>query len=328
MPYLSDLKAPLKTIDSSQSAFLITGSHRIRLELLEQQFLPTIGIDRTNSSLFFGDSLDEKGLSQILDELNTNDLFTPRRLIRIINGHNLKTGVVDTLLKSTLPEQPANVLLIHAHQLKSNSRLRKRFAENKALIELPELKENILSQWVTKHAESLGMPVTNEAAQLVVDIADGSPDTIDQTLQQLKLYCELDKAPTKADVLALFRHHPDPNEFQLLEQLLTCPPHEVDQSFEELISSGKNVFSLLNLMGKSASRLLLIRELLKQGTPEAKIPSVVGAPPWLVKKEMQLLRKTNFLQLRSFHKRLITADAQLKGKSLGTQAIFSQLVRG
>jgi len=328
MPYLSDIKVLLQNIDANQPAYLLIASHPIRIELLERELLSFLSLTQENASHFFGDSIDDKGILGLCEELRSNDLFTPQRLIRLTNAHKLKTSALDIFLKSEVPVPPSNILLLHASQLKSNSRLRKHFAKKNALIELPEMKEAMLGQWAIEHAKSIGMKIGKDVAQLAVSISEESPDGIHQILHQLQLYCEQGKAPTVSDLSELFHYHPDPNEFQLLEKVLTKPPQEAEDNLRDLLDAGKNAFSLLNLMGKSASRLLLIRALINKGIQQSKIASIIGAPPWLVKKEIQLLQRANMSRLRAFHKALITADAQLKGKSLGMEAVFSQLLRG
>ena len=170
------------------------------------------------------------------------------------------------------------------------------------------------------------MPIGRDVAELVASISEDNIDVAHQVLEHLKLFCEEGAKPTTKDVLRLFHYHPDPNEFQLLEKIFTKSPAEAERMVFELFEKGKNAFLLLNLLGKSISRLVHMQSLMKTGTAKGELAQALGISPWLVDKEAKLLKRIPPPRLKRALKAIITADSQLKSKSLGTELVFSQLI--
>ncbi|MCB0330345.1 MAG: hypothetical protein KDD70_11785 [Bdellovibrionales bacterium] len=326
MPYLSNLDKALKQIDRNQPAYLLVSQDRIRIEHLERRLLESLGFDSPQKSLFFGESLKPSDVSTVVDEVYSTGLFAEKQVIRLLNADEMKAGTLDAFLQAKLDHPSSNALLLHAAQLKANSRLRKYFKERKALLELKPIPEKELSAWTIAHGAALGVDIHGKVAALLVEIAEQSADQVDQLIRHIKLYCDPDRPPKTEDVLALFNHHPDPNEFKLLEQILTAPPHHAEKSIYELLDNGKNAFLILNLLGKSAARLLLIRSLLEKGLSEREVTQRIGGSPWILEKDLRLVKRVRPQKLLAFHEAVVTADSRLKGKSLGADIVFSQLI--
>ncbi|MCI5065775.1 hypothetical protein MRY87_08635 [bacterium] len=326
MPYQSNIEKAFQEFDQSQPAILLVASDRVRLEYLDRRVVEEIGGEGQASSLFFGDSMTVKEVDSIITELFSPALFASQEIIRILRADEMKSAVLDAFLKAPLEGPASQRIILHATQLKANSRLRKHFHKRKALLELKPIPKKGYPAWTMSHAAALGVKIPGTVAQQLVEIGEESADRIHQCIEHLKLYCEEGASPTTKDIAALFHHHPDPNEFFLLEQILTRPSHEAERAIHELLSNGKNAFLLLNLLGRSTARLLRIASLLEQKRSRAEVIEAIGGSSWIFDKDMKLLKKTGVSKLLRLHQAIISADSRLKGRSLGDENIFSHLV--
>lgn len=315
----------LDKITDTTNSILIICPDQVRLQETRDLIIKKLKLSTSDRRLYYGDELKVDDIRKIKSDLYSTSLFEPKQIIEIKRVEALKPNIIDAILDTKLAQDHSNFLLLTASNLKSNSRLKNYFKKINGLIDIPALKNAELTSWTIKKGKDYQIQFNASEASLIAQIAEDSPDKIDQMLKQLSLYSE-DPKLKKEDILELFFAHPEPNEFLLIEQALNNTL-AAEKTLNELLLQGKNSFLLLNLIGKTLSKLLQINLLKDLGHSSHAIQSQLGLPPWLFSKQSKLAANFSIEKLKELIGTVITVDSRLKNKSLGEELILTELIR-
>ena len=276
---------------SSLRALLILCPDRVRLQDALTKSLQELGFCDAETVSFHASEFSNKDFTRLEHLLHSPSLFAEKQVFVIHQVQDLKVNLVDALLECPFETLANTLVVLTASSLKANSRLKKFFSKNHYLIEKQPLSAKDFPQWLIDQAKSLDVSLSKKVATTIMEIADCNPDEADRMVRHLCIYCD-GKSPTTNDVFTVFHHHPDPNEFELLDQALSSPTEvESLRTLQDLLHSGKNPFLLLNLLGKTLSRLLSIRTLLEKKTPTSEIQEVLGISSWILSKQLPLAKQ-------------------------------------
>lgn len=318
----------LKALKPPPRALLILSEDTVRADRLETMLLEAWfekGVSSAERIKLDARDFDNRLLPAIENFSVEQSLFSPTRLATVFNIDLLKAEQLKTLQAVLLKLPENNHVILRGKPLPKRSMFLKHLQSQDLVLELPEYKGQELRRWVEKEFRQLGLTCESGVAAELCDLSEGSLDQLVRMIDQISLYCD-DRSPTLADLGRLFASATDPNEFGVLDAAYSGDVPGSEILLEELFRSGENPFLLLGVFGKSNLRYLAIRSHLNSGNDAGRIRDHLGLSPWLLNKDLPVVKKLKGPQLLDTLQSVVETDLRLKGKAIGPQESITLLL--
>jgi DNA polymerase III delta subunit len=313
---------------------LLLGADRLRREEFCKTLFKQWGADiesRDSVKQVAAKSLPNKQDS-LRDTFCSISLFSSNSLFLVRDAETL-TAAVTKILAGVLDALPAGVgVVLVAEKLPGNSALKRNAAKKGWLVELSELETSDISKWAIKTMQRRGIAdVHPRAMTTLVEISNGSIDSLNSSIEHLALYLNASKESpyttqiTNEDILKVFIEHPDPDQFKLIDTVLAGNPAQIECQIRSLAAAGKSEFLLLGLISRAVSQYLLVHNLKGQGKPEAQIRSQLKLPAGIASKVIRSALKVSPEKLRETKQLIVRTDSLFKNKSLGGEVLLDNL---
>ena len=312
-------------------ALLILASDEIRKDRIEKLLLnaflkPASGELSMARSVVDGRELDAHAIRRLKEDLSSISLFSPRRFFILRHAQELSTEVQKLLVDLLEKGSQDNRLIIEGTALPSTSPLKKHFVRLDLLIELEDMEEQELARWTEKELKAASFnKVPPDVVPLLIDIAEGAPDRIVKSIEQLSLYTGSDQL-SRDDIQSVFVQHTAPGEFDFIDALSLGRPARAETLLHGLLASGKNPFMLMSLISRTFSNYLAIKACLADGLSGNEVRQKLNIQPWVFNKHINAVRPYSVDKLKRIMEDILKADSKLKNRSLGVEAIFSELI--
>ncbi len=304
------------------SVILILCEDRVRRERALRKLLP---VKDSTSTIYYGSEILKDDITKIKDELLSPGLFSSSDNVVIREFDRIRATTLEHLtpLFSLVPAH--SVMLLEGTKLPSNNKTKKLLENDHYLLELPQLKDAALHKWIAAELKLQGIDDFSESTISALEtIGEGSPDRISSLAEHLSLYLDGEPA-TQENVFELFKAHPDTKEYALIDALTAGKPDKYEVLLKQLLNDGKNPFLLLNVLARSFSQMIVIKEHLKAGKTAAEIQRGAGIKPWLFNKYANQLKGYPSSRLEKARRVIFHTDSRLKNKSLGPECLLSEL---
>lgn len=186
--------------------------------------------------------------------------------------------------------------------------------------------------WVVQRGEKKGLPLSADAARLMINIVGNDLTDLDHELEKLSLY--LSGAPITEELIKEhIRGHKHFSVFRMTEALSRkelLPALEIlDQQLQAAPREHVRLFALIIMQFR---RLLIIHSMLSQFYKEAEILAKISLPPFLGKLVLGQARNFSSLEMQNIYAELAKLDLRVKFKSslapLLLQDLFQRICNG
>ena len=169
--------------------------------------------------------------------------------------------------------------------------------------------------WVVQRGEKKGLPLSADAARLMINIVGNDLTDLDHELEKLSLY--LSGAPITEELIKEhIRGHKHFSVFRMTEALSRkelLPALEIlDQQLQAAPREHVRLFALIIMQFR---RLLIIHSMLSQFYKEAEILAKISLPPFLGKQVLGQARNFSSLEMQNIYAELAKLDLRVKFKS-------------
>lgn len=292
---------------------------RVRETIFQSVKSPQI-IKTDCSNFSFNDWIDLEA------EINALSLFSNNRIFILTNANKLDSKTNKRLTETIEKIPPATHLVAIADSFPKNNDLRKYATQKCTFIELSPLKNVELRNW-TKH-EFARQGLTKVSANViehVVHLGEESPDKIASLIDQCSLFVT-GHSFTEREFHKLFGDKIDLKDFALIDAIQSGNLAQSELLAAQLVRQGRSPFILLSMIARSYNQIAKLHSLKIANTPEADCLSMLGLPEWLFKKVSKVSVKFSPRTIQKCLSAISSADLRLKDKSLGDEAILSQLI--
>lgn len=319
------------------AAMLILAKDEIRKSRIEKLLIDTFlktSSSKANSananalglSKLDARDLDSSAIKRLKDDVFAMSLFSPKRFFLIHHVDELKAEEQKLFLSIIEKNKTDNKLIFAGSSLASNSSFKKFFINQDCLIELPEMEGPELRRWTEKELKTAGFAKYSEQViELIISIAEESPDRIACVVEHLSLYADSDQAKVE-DIHKVFVQHVAPGEFDFIDALALGHKAKAEVLLRNLLASGKNPFMLMSLISRTFATYLSIKALMAEGLNNNEIRQKLNIPPWAFNRQISACKNWSIDRLKRFLEGVLRADSKLKNYSLGAEAIFSELI--
>ncbi|MBI4232853.1 MAG: DNA polymerase III subunit delta [Chloroflexi bacterium] len=178
--------------------------------------------------------------------------------------------------------------------------------------EFPFLPRGELVQWVRERARGKHLELAPQATQLLVDMIGPDLWSMNNTLDQLALFCT-GRVAGRQDVEALASHVREASIFEAVDAALAGDVGQATQLLHRLLDGGAGSGYLIAMLGRQVRLLLLAQELLQQRLPDEEVGHRLGIRAGFpLRKTLGQARGISYARLVGMHARLLDADVAIK----------------
>jgi DNA polymerase III delta subunit len=265
-------------------------------------------------------------IDQLANTLFSSGLFCEARLVILSEIATFKKHTKNALLQLLQRDISPHTLLLLSTPLSRSDPVETFLKKNDTLVSFQILTPPEMRQWAQKELTRQGLLDTEEQAiNALLALSEGDLDKLLQYIEQISLYLEPNAHLTKSVVEKLFGSHSSFREFELLEALSTRNEVRYLQLVRHLLHEGKSPLMLLGILSKALRTYHHIIAAHRTQMSESAIQETLNLKPWLFQKYSHAAKAFHYAQLQRAHLYLMQADALMKNRSAGPEAILMNL---
>lgn len=244
--------------------------------------------------------------------LGNPPFFGANRLV-ILRGLDEMKANLETTFLNLLPNTADGVyIVLTARHLDRRKKFIKELLPMVETSDCPILKVYEARKWVDQEAKKLGLNLSPEQRNLLLEVKGVSLMSIHNELIKLRTFLSGEKAMVSMEEWSsLLGEASATNIFAMLDGMFEGKSGSALQQLTRLLDAGEPEFRILALLGGEVRRLLMAWDLLQQGRG-ATLQKELGCHPYVAEKLRKRVKTVTYHQLRQAHRRLIEADYRMK----------------
>src|SRR5262245_30780224 len=263
---------------------------------------------------------DKAAWAQVIDDLNTLPMLSPRRLVAVESADPFVSENrerLEALFKERLQAEPTGTLLLDVGTWASNTKLAKA-APDAWVVECRTPASHALPQWCVRWCkERHGKALSADAARHLVDLVGAEMGLLDSEMQKLAVYVGDAARIDKRDVDTLVGASRGENTWQIFELIGAGKGGEALAFLQRLFSQGEDPMKLLGAFSSKLRQLARAARLQAQGVPllSAMAQADIKTFPAARQAAEQQLRHLGRRRLDRLYDMLLETDQGMKGGS-------------
>lgn len=312
---------------------LVEGSTMITLLVSESGFLLEQAYQRLKRDFFKGekqlgvDLFEGKELRavDILEAGTTGSLFSSRRMIVVRRTEEIRKTEGEALLKGLSKLGSETALLFLAGKVDKRQNFWQGLIEKSQFQELKPPSRRELPLWVSEESRRLGVPLSPECPQLLVDLVGEDLGVLSLSLERLTLAMPEKKRFEPADLETVVADVSSKTIFELIESIGQRNLSHSLKLLKKGLSERDNFPLAVAMIYRHFKILLNLYEM--KGKESAEIGRLLGIPPYFVKNYQEQSRRFDRKKCVSILDQLFQADRLFKTSSLPAEILMTGFVR-
>lgn len=233
-------------------------------------------LKENNSNSIISYDLEETSILNVIDDLNTLNLFDDKK---IIICHNLlKIDNEEELLKY-LKHQSDNVLILtDENNLDDRKKLTKELKSNNTFI---DLSKSDLTSYIKESFKDYD--IDNISISLLKNYCNNNYNRIEQEINKLKMYKLDDKKIISEDVKKIVKKNLDKNVFDLTDAINAKDEKKIFSIYYELLNNNEDEIKIISILANHFRILYSIKEQIKKEKDEDIMKSLGIRHPYRLK---------------------------------------------
>ncbi|MBU1681145.1 MAG: DNA polymerase III subunit delta [Bacteroidetes bacterium] len=266
-------------------------------------------------------------ISHIVDTASAFPFGSSKKLLTVKGFENIN----DKKKFADYAQNPVNstILIItqHGKKLDCSKEPYTSLAAKGFLFEAKELKGQELVNWTIRQASELQLVLSQQNAEVMVDLVGDSKSLIEMQLYKFQNYLNKPNSEIPLDLISSqVRDAKEFNIFNLQDALGKGKKGDALNIAYNLLENGQNLVYIITMLAKYFSILMRILEFLRLNTPDFAAAKECGVSPYYYincKKSKYLLNEARIDKSLSA---LLEADIQLKSTNADEKALVTILV--
>ncbi len=234
------------------------------------------------------------------------------RISSSVSRDTIKEQDEPALLK-LFSSEPAAVVIFIADEFDKRRKVAKLFLEKATVVEFTRLQADELTAWIKRRFEELGSAIEPQALSQLIGLVGNS-------LRELNLECEKlaiasylqNKIVTPELVNKLVADSRTPETFEIADCLLEKDTTKAFYTLKRLLDEGVEPLMLLGLIASTFRKILITKEMMKNGIDRSRIIGTVKIPYGKQEEFFRVARRTSSETLLSILKRISRTDIAMK----------------
>jgi len=292
------------------------------LDMISKAVLPLITSD-FDKETFYG---DKKPLGEVLDFAKAFPFGSEKKLIIFKQFEKVKDKkpLVDY---AASPADFTVLVLIHNGTITNlSTEPYKTLSKNNFIFEAKELKGKNLLKWLIRHIEEKGKIISEENAQMLVDISGESRSMLENQIEKIITFMSEDKEISFDQIQSLSTRL---KQFSIFDLQNAIGKKEKDKAiniaFNLLENSAEPVF-IVAMLTRYFTGVSRVSELTKENIPFQQAARIIGTHPYYYKDYQQARRLYSDSDLAGVFRALLHADLSIKTTSADGKNIITILI--
>ncbi len=292
------------------------------LDLISKAVSPLITSD-FDKETFYG---DKKPLGEVLDFAKAFPFGSEKKLIIFKQFEKVKDK--KPLVDYTASPADFTVLVLIHNGTITNLSLEpyKTLSKNNFIFEAKELKGKNLLKWLIRHIEEKGKIISEENAQLLIDISGESRNMLENQIEKIITFMSEEKEISFNHIQSLSTRL---KQFSIFDLQNAIGKKEKDKAiniaFNLLENSAEPVF-IVAMLTRYFTGVSRVSELTKDKIPDQQAARIVGTHPYYYKDYQQARRIYSDSDLAGVFRALLQADLSIKTTSADGKNIITILI--
>lgn len=292
------------------------------LDMISKAVLPLITSD-FDKETFYG---DKKPLGEVLDFAKAFPFGSEKKLIIFKQFEKVKDKkpLVDY---AASPADFTVLVLIHNGIITNlSTEPYKTLSKNNFIFEAKELKGKNLLKWLIRHIEEKGKIISEENAQMLVDISGESRSMLENQIEKIITFMSEDKEISFDQIQSLSTRLKQFSIFDLQNAIGKKEKDKaIDIAFNLLENSAEPVF-IVAMLTRYFTGVSRVSELTKENIPFQQAARIIGTHPYYYKDYQQARRLYSDSDLAGVFRALLHADLSIKTTSADGKNIITILI--
>lgn len=269
--------------------------------------------DTFNSDVFYGDETDA---SEILASVESISVFAPRRLVVLKGAEKLPARETEALIPYLKAPSESTTLVVVATKLDGRLKFTQALKERALVVDCAPPPDYQLHAWVREEARRVGVRLSDEAVQLLKEVAGESLYLVRRELEKLAALVPEGAVAGSDEVEALRGGEPGASVFDLTAAIGARDAARALRILARNLEAGEAPLRILGSLLWQYRRLWKAKELAQHGTSD--LARALGIPPFRVKDFVAQVRVFSEAHLRTAFQWFAETDSKLKGGSAGS----------
>jgi len=245
----------------------------------------------------------------------------------LAEGNKDLLSKIAELIKEGLPASSA-VIFWEEGKPDKRTKLFKLLNKQGQTEELTPLSGTTLNKWITDHVTAAQGKINSEATNKLAAYVGTDLWQMSQEIDKLVSYKGEGKEIEAEDVDTLVKAKLDTNIFSFIDAIGYQDKTKALKLLHDQLASGEHALYLLTMITYQFRNLLVVKELLENGTNPYQISKEAKMHPFVAKKTTEQAANFDFSELRAIYKKLLDLDTALKTSKIEPTLGLDLLVVG
>jgi DNA polymerase-3 subunit delta len=196
-------------------------------------------------------------------------------------------------------------------QISSGNPLYRQLAASARVKTFPELKGEVLLNWIKKRASEEGGDITSPAASLLARLVGSNLWVLASELEKLGLYAGK-RQITEEDINTLVGYVQQASVFAMADAILEFKPARAEELLQKLLAEGASPGYLLAMLLRQVRLVIRARELKRLGNSPSRIQQALGVQDFVARKALQQASAYSMDRLKEIYIKLLETDLDIK----------------
>jgi DNA polymerase III subunit delta len=292
------------------------------VEVIQKAAAPFISSD-FDKETFYG---DKNNLIEVLDFAAAFPFGSEKKLIIFKQFEKVKDKKPLNNYVS-FPTDFTIIVLIHNGSVSNiNSEPYKTLAKHNFIYEAKELKGKNLEKWLVKHIEEKGKTISQENAQMLIDISGENRSMLEGQLEKIITFMNEEKEISFEHIQSLSTKL---KQFSIFDLQNAIGKKEKDKAITiafNLLDNGVEPVFFVTMLTRYFTGVSRVSELTKENIPSQQAARIVGTHPYFYKDYQQARRLYSDVDLTKVFRALLNADLSIKTTSADRKNIVTILI--
>lgn len=242
--------------------------------------------DTMNYAYYEGKGIDYK---ELIDLSETMPFFAKRRVIIVENSLFFKNAMPE--FADYLKEMPDTTYFVFVEsEVDKRGKMYKAVKAKGHICEFSRQDEKTLLYWIAGHMKRENKQIKESTAKYFLSKVGTDMETIQKELEKLFCYTIGNEEITREDVDEICTTQITNKIFDMLEAVATKQQRKALDYYYDLLALKEPPMRILYMLSRQFSKLLEVKELMKQGFDQSSIAKTAGLHPFVTGKYMKQSR--------------------------------------
>lgn len=194
------------------------------------------------------------------------------------------------------------------------------------IFESKEMKGDALIEWIKSFSKENHKIISDENAQLLVDIVGENRSLIELQLEKIFLFLNEQNEITLESIQKLATELKQYNIFDLINAIGRKDKSQALDIAYNLFDSGTEIIQIIAMLNKYFSSLAKINELISMKLPIPEAAKIVGTHQYYYKDYLDARKRYSDKEITNAFRALFNADLSIKTSSLDEKTVLTILI--